>query len=242
GPRRRLQRPLPDRGAVDRHLLPPLLPGAAAERRERPLLLRRELGAGRRPDLFYRQQDPDLDLATGLAQRVRRDPGAYPEVKSLVATSGVGLTKLNALFRRHYHVTPAAFLQRVRVEEICRALLGGRRRILDLALDAGWDSSSAFHESFRRATAMTPGDYRRLGRGAEFVLDLPAGYRAAAVLRYLARDPESRCERASPASPLSSPSTSGRARRAVGSKGRTEPPPPRRRWPPPTGSPSDSSG
>ncbi|HXO21022.1 MAG TPA: Ada metal-binding domain-containing protein [Thermoanaerobaculia bacterium] len=151
-----------------------------------------------RPDLFYRQQDPDLDLATGLAQRVRRDPGAYPEVKSLVATSGVGLTKLNALFRRHYHVTPAAFLQRVRVEEICRALLGGRRRILDLALDAGWDSSSAFHESFRRATAMTPGDYRRLGRGAEFVLDLPAGYRAAAVLRYLARDPESRCERVSP--------------------------------------------
>ncbi|HEY8022770.1 MAG TPA: helix-turn-helix domain-containing protein [Thermoanaerobaculia bacterium] len=150
---------------------------------------------------------PDLDLAEGLGRRVREAPGAFADAAALAAASGVGPTKLHRLFRLHFHTTPAAFLQRARVDRVCPGLLalgdGTRdgRRILDLALEAGWDSASAFHAGFRRATGMAPGDYRRLGRGAlgsaEVVFELPRGYRPEPTLRFLGRDPESPCERIS---------------------------------------------
>jgi AraC family transcriptional regulator of adaptative response / DNA-3-methyladenine glycosylase II len=140
-------------------------------------------------------EDPDLSLVTGLAARVRKEPGQFPEAAALAAASVVGATRLDLLFRRHYHTTPASFLERARLDAVCRELLAGRRSALDLALAAGWDSASAFHASFRRATGLTPGEYRKLPEEREFVLRLPAGYRAGETLRYLGRDPESRSER-----------------------------------------------
>jgi AraC family transcriptional regulator of adaptative response / DNA-3-methyladenine glycosylase II len=120
---------------------------------------------------------------------------AFADVDAVVRLAGVGASKLHALFRTHYHTTPAAYLQRERVATACRALLEGERRILDVALDAGFDSSSAFHANFRSATGLAPGDYRRLASEREFVLELPRGYRSAEFLRILGRDPESACER-----------------------------------------------
>src|SRR5215213_6291686 len=67
-----------------------------------------------RPDDFYRACDPDLHLAESLAAQVRRDPAAYPDAARLAAAAGVGGTRLNALIRRHFHTTPAAFLARER--------------------------------------------------------------------------------------------------------------------------------
>jgi hypothetical protein len=74
------------------------------------------------------------------------------------------------------------YLQRQRVAAACRALLEGDRRILDVALDAGFDSSSAFHANFRSATGLAPGDYRRLVSDREFVFELPRGYRSAEII------------------------------------------------------------
>jgi AraC family transcriptional regulator of adaptative response / DNA-3-methyladenine glycosylase II len=42
---------------------------------------------------------------------------------------------------------------------------------------------------------MTPGAYRALKGSSVFLLSLPAGYRAAEILAYHARDPESLCEK-----------------------------------------------
>jgi AraC family transcriptional regulator of adaptative response / DNA-3-methyladenine glycosylase II len=146
-------------------------------------------------EAFYRDEDPDLALVADLAARVRRDPSAFAGAAALAEAAGVGATRLNLLFQRHYHTTPAAFLERARLDAVCRELLAGRRSALDLALAAGWDSASAFQASFRRATGLTPGEYRKLPHGREFVLTLPAGYRAGETLRYLGRDPESCSER-----------------------------------------------
>jgi AraC family transcriptional regulator of adaptative response / DNA-3-methyladenine glycosylase II len=148
-----------------------------------------------RPDDFYRDHDDDLDLVEEVARRMRHAPAAFADLDAVVRVAGVGASKLHALFRTHYHTTPAAYLQRQRVAAACRALLESERRILDVALDAGFDSSSAFHANFRSATGLTPGDYRRLVSKREFVLELPRGYRSAEILRILGRDPESACER-----------------------------------------------
>jgi AraC family transcriptional regulator of adaptative response / DNA-3-methyladenine glycosylase II len=148
-----------------------------------------------RPDHFYRGFDPERELAERLAEHARRTPGAFPDVASLARTAGVGATKLTELFRVHHHASPAAFLLRARVAAAARELAGTKRRVLDVALDAGFESSSAFHENFQRRTGTTPLEYRRLADSDEFELCLPDGFRAADPLSIFGRDPEGRTER-----------------------------------------------
>lgn len=147
-----------------------------------------------RPDHFYRRFDPDLELARAVAAEVRRAPARIADAAGLAEASGVGATRLNALFRRHFHLSPAAFLLRERVEAACRSLAGGAG-VSEAAFAAGFESLSAFHLNFRRRTGLSPGEYRALGSSPEFALALPAGFRADVVLAYLGRDPESPVER-----------------------------------------------
>jgi AraC family transcriptional regulator of adaptative response / DNA-3-methyladenine glycosylase II len=147
-----------------------------------------------RPDHFYQQYDPDVHLLETLAADVRREPGAFADAAALVHASGIGTTKLNALFRRHFHATPAGFLARERVAAASRALARGAT-VTEAAYAAGFESLSAFHLNFRRLTGLTPGEYRALGSSAAFTIALPEGFRADAVLGYQGRDAASVVER-----------------------------------------------
>lgn len=148
-----------------------------------------------RPDLFYEGRDPDLERLEELLAEVAREPAQFPDAASLAAASGFGVSKLAALARRHYHATPLALLQRVRVGWAAARLLGGGTRLLDVGFEAGWESPSAFHAAFRKLTGLSPGGYRRLASDDEIVLRLPARYRIEDTLAYLGRDPESPTER-----------------------------------------------
>jgi AraC family transcriptional regulator of adaptative response / DNA-3-methyladenine glycosylase II len=148
-----------------------------------------------RPDLFYQGSDPDLERLEGLLAEVATAPAEFPDAASLAAASGFGVTKLAALTRRHYHATPLALLQRLRVAWAAGQLLHGSDRLLDVGFAAGWESASAFHTAFRRLTGLSPGGYRRLRSDDDMTLQLPARYRVDDTLAYIGRDPGSPTER-----------------------------------------------
>lgn len=148
-----------------------------------------------RPDHFYRRYDPDRERVSALATHVRRRPGDFEGTEDLAAHAGVGITKLGTLFRRHYHTTPAVFLQRARVAHAARRLLAKDGKLLDAALDAGFESPSAFHEAFRRWMAMSPGAYQKLQGSAEFTLTLPDDYHPEQITSLFGRDPDGTTER-----------------------------------------------
>lgn len=148
-----------------------------------------------RPDLFYEGRDPDLERLEGLFEEAGREPARFPDAASLAAASGFGVTKLAELTRRHYHATPLAVLQRLRVSWAAERLLCGSERVLDVGFAAGWESPSAFHASFAKRTGLTPGGYRKLRTADEFVLRLPPRYRVADTLAFIGRDPGSPTER-----------------------------------------------
>ena len=147
-----------------------------------------------RPDAYYRGDDRDLDCVTALAEAVALDPAAYADTAALASAAGVGPTKMAALFRDHYHTTPAAFLTRERIARACSLLRMGEQGGVEAGLDAGFESVSAFHENFRRTAGMTPGEYRHLRGASSFHIGLPDDYRTGEVLRFGGRDAQSRTE------------------------------------------------
>jgi AraC-like DNA-binding protein len=66
-------------------------------------------------------------------------------------------------FRAHYGLTPHRFQMQNRLRHARRACLSATS-LTDLALLAGFYDQSHFIREFRRATGMTPGQYRRAGR------------------------------------------------------------------------------
>lgn len=150
-----------------------------------------------RPDHFYKGYDPGREAVRALARDVTRAPAEFPDARAMAASSGIGATKLTALFKGAYHQTPAAFLVRRRVEAARQRLLETDERVLAVGLGVGFESSSAFHDNFKRQTGLAPRDYRKLRAEITFRLSLPAGFRAADFMRYQGRDPDSVTERVS---------------------------------------------
>ncbi len=157
-----------------------------------------------RPQMFYRDRDPDRELVEGLVERARGDAQAFRNVGDLVSHAGVGSSKLNELFRRHYHTTPSEMLCRQRVAGACGHLLATDRPIADVAFDVGFETLSVFNDNFRRLKRMSPQSYRRLAHADTFEIELPRclpeGEQAERflvdrILAYIGRDPASLTER-----------------------------------------------
>lgn len=152
-----------------------------------------------RPDAFYQNHDPDLERLVALVERIRRKPGAFADAQQMAEESGIGATKLTALFRRHYHATPARFLNQARIALASNLLADSQRTgksALDTAFEVGYESLSAFNENFKRQMSLCPSEYRKLGKSPSFSLSLPPSYRSEYVLRNFWRDPKSPMESA----------------------------------------------
>jgi AraC family transcriptional regulator of adaptative response / DNA-3-methyladenine glycosylase II len=86
-------------------------------------------------------------------------------------------------------------LVRLRIAAARRALLETSTSITAIASDVGFASLSAFHENFRKYTAMSPGDYRRMREASTFIVSLPKDYPAERMLGFLGRDSGSLTDR-----------------------------------------------
>jgi len=138
-----------------------------------------------------------------LATRVRAAPAEMADPAALARAGGVAAAELEARLYRHAHLTSAAWLARLRIEAVARALRETASPFTGIAEDAGFATPVCCARAFEHGMRMTPEAYRRLvrpRRGAHagrpaFELNLPDAYRATEVLRFHARDPEGSSER-----------------------------------------------
>ena len=65
--------------------------------------------------------------------------------------------------------TPAAYVWKRRMSEICRRLVETEQPLVELALDCGFESQATFTRAFTRHTGMSPARFRR-----ERLFNLPA--------------------------------------------------------------------
>jgi len=93
-------------------------------------------------------------------ERIQDNFSARVTLEELGSDAGVHPVHLATTFRRFYGVTVASYLRQLRIEYACRELLGSDAPLADIALAAGFADQSHFGRVFKRATRMTPAEYR----------------------------------------------------------------------------------
>jgi AraC-like DNA-binding protein/quercetin dioxygenase-like cupin family protein len=97
--------------------------------------------------------------AMGFADRLLAEPGAVVSLAEMARGSGASLRTLQRLFQAQTGLSLEAWRGRARMQQAVVALSAGAP-VTEAALDAGYQSASAFIAAFKRAFGVTPARYR----------------------------------------------------------------------------------
>jgi AraC family transcriptional regulator len=98
-----------------------------------------------------------LDRALELLHESYRQSLTLEEIAAQV---GVHPIHLSRVFRKHCGCTMAEFMNRLRVQFVCRALSNGWADLATVASDAGFADQSHLGRVFKSCTGETPGKFR----------------------------------------------------------------------------------
>jgi transcriptional regulator GlxA family with amidase domain len=93
---------------------------------------------------------------------VAEHPEADLSVPALARRAAMSVRTFARAFRHEVGTTPAAFVQRSRVEAARRLLETTDRTVDDIARACGFGTVETMHRAFQRTVRTTPGQYRRL--------------------------------------------------------------------------------
>jgi len=96
--------------------------------------------------------------------QIERHPGQAWPVERIAAEVGVSGSRLHALFRQAFGMSPLAWLSACRLRWARGRLAEGNMPIASIAQHAGYSEQSALTRALRREWGMTPADYRRRHR------------------------------------------------------------------------------
>ena len=82
----------------------------------------------------------------------------------LARVAGVSLYHFAHMFTLAVGVSPHRYISRMRLERAMADIAAGKLSLAQIACGAGFSSQASFTRAFRRATSMTPGEYRRSRR------------------------------------------------------------------------------
>jgi AraC family transcriptional regulator len=112
---------------------------------------------------------PDRGQLTASQQRIIRDAIADPSGKNLSLSELATLAKLSRFhfaraFKKTFGMPPHQFILHHRIEAAKVSLIKDEIALSDLARSLGFGSQSRFSEVFRKATGLTPAQFRRRNR------------------------------------------------------------------------------
>jgi transcriptional regulator GlxA family with amidase domain len=95
-----------------------------------------------------------------LAKSVASRPQDDWQTCALASEAGVSLRSLSRLFRKELGASPAAFVERIRIDRARRALLETDQPVETVAIDCGFGSLRRMDRAFARNIAATPSEFR----------------------------------------------------------------------------------
>ncbi len=101
---------------------------------------------------------PTLAKAVRLLQQ---SAGAAVDGPMLARAAGVSGSRLGALFRRHFGVSPLQYHRQLRMELAKKLLLNPYASIDEIARQAGFEDANYFCRLFRKTCGVAPGQWRK---------------------------------------------------------------------------------
>ena len=95
-----------------------------------------------------------------LAEKIMTCPDADWKTDALAAEAGVSLRSLSRLFRTGMNVSPAEFVERVRIDLARRRLLDTHENVETIAVGCGFASLRRMDRAFARTIAVSPTEFR----------------------------------------------------------------------------------
>lgn len=105
--------------------------------------------------------EPRLDLLHEALLLIEREAAAIEDASALAGRLGLSRSSLYRLFHASALPPPSALIEKARLEMAIRLLENTDQTVLQIALDSGFGSLSAFYRAFHRAFATSPGRWRR---------------------------------------------------------------------------------
>lgn len=78
----------------------------------------------------------------------------------LIALSGKSQAHLTRAFKKYYHLTPTDFINNLKIQKAVSLLCLTDKRILEIALECGFENLSYFNRLFKEKYSTTPRQYR----------------------------------------------------------------------------------
>lgn len=103
-------------------------------------------------------RDPRL---ARLVTRLLGKPAEDLSLDAMARAAGVGRSRLYDLFAAEFRLTPAAFVERIRLRAACEKLADPARKLQAVARETGFGSSLRLHRAFARQMGMPPGAWRK---------------------------------------------------------------------------------
>jgi AraC-like DNA-binding protein len=103
-------------------------------------------------------RDPIVGAAIAL---LHESPARAWSLADLATEVGASRSALGERFARFLGEPPLAYLARWRLHLAARILRTSKKSVLEVAMDVGYQSESAFNRAFRREHGLPPGQYRK---------------------------------------------------------------------------------
>ena len=101
-----------------------------------------------------------LRLARHLRDHLLTNRNNYVSLARLVEEHQISVSHLQRLFRQVYGMPVYHYIREYRLEQAAVELLSSRKHIVEIAMDAGYDSASKFSAAFKARYGVTPSAYR----------------------------------------------------------------------------------
>jgi transcriptional regulator GlxA family with amidase domain len=105
----------------------------------------------------------DVDRLAPLLESIATRPADDHSSGAMANRLSISVRHLNRLFAQHTGVTPARYVELVRVAAAKTLLTTGRAPLWEVAARAGFGSPETMRRAFLRTVGVTPGAYRRRG-------------------------------------------------------------------------------
>lgn len=101
------------------------------------------------------------DFTVALTERIKSDPTLRLSTEKLAAEFGLSESHFYRVFRETNGISPASYMERVRMDCACHFLQKSSSSITNIALDLGFKTSQHFATVFKKYIGMPPREWRR---------------------------------------------------------------------------------